>query len=212
MVFDVSEVLADARMLSQYDFFAKYFLGDDNWYIEKYLGHVGIEATDYITKYKKIVSEGLGIDQTEVYMSGSAKLGFSLSPPQKDKEEKLFKPFNDDEKIRKISDIDVAVVSDKLFSEYWMIYRQSYKKIYEGVYNPYVFREIYRGIINEGNVEKIEGCRKKWNLMVIPIKAKLRKELFFKHDITFRVYRNKEDFEDYTKNIYRELRKRSDGL
>ncbi len=209
MVFTVSEVLADARRLNQLGFFDKYFLSDDNWYIETYLGHAGTEAKDYISKYKTIVSDGLGIEQSEVYMSGSAKLGFSLSPPQPNKESKLFKPFNDDEKKRKVSDIDIAVVSEKLFLEYWMSFRHSYKPVYEGIYNPYIFREIYRGIINERNVLEIDGCRQKWNIVIDPIKANLRKELFFRHEINFRVYRKKEDFEEYTKKIYTELKKRS---
>lgn len=43
----------------------------------------------------------------DVYLVGSAKLGFSISPS------KRWRPFGDE------SDIDVAVVSDKLFEAYW---------------------------------------------------------------------------------------------
>lgn len=206
-MFSVSEVLDDAKRLTSLDFFDKYYLSEDNWYIETYLGHAGSEAKKYVSRYKIIVSEGLGIKESEVFMSGSAKLGFSLSPPQANKESKLFKPFNDDEMIRKISDIDIAVVSERIFLEYWKTYRCSYRKIYESTYNPHIFREIYRGIINERNVVEIDGCRQKWSILVDPIKAKLRKELFFKHEINFRVYRKKEDFEDYTRKIYFGLKK-----
>lgn len=49
----------------------------------------------------------LGIDPREITLTGSACVGFSLSPG------KLLKPFNE------ASDVDVAIVSDWHFSEAW---------------------------------------------------------------------------------------------
>lgn len=56
---------------------------------------------------KLACSKNFKINPNEVMMVGSAKLGFSISP------EKLWKPCGDD------SDIDVVLISETLFEEYW---------------------------------------------------------------------------------------------
>lgn len=53
------------------------------------------------------VSDHFGVHPSEVVVVGSAKLGFSIAPM------KPWRPFGD------TSDIDVAVVSDRLFEQYW---------------------------------------------------------------------------------------------
>lgn len=56
---------------------------------------------------KKIIADGFRIHPNEVTMVGSAKLGFSIAP------NKLWAPFNDE------SDIDMAIISEKIFTDYW---------------------------------------------------------------------------------------------
>ena len=64
--------------VNQIDFFDKYFWGDDNCYIEEYLGHRGAEVNDYIAKYKEIgkdydnpdVLDGTSWDVTIKYNDG----------------------------------------------------------------------------------------------------------------------------------------------
>ena len=55
----------------------------------------------YFTLKEKIATY-FGVSNTEVYMIGSAKLGFSISPT------KLWRKINDD------SDIDMVIISEKL--------------------------------------------------------------------------------------------------
>lgn len=53
------------------------------------------------------VAERFSLHPTEVLIVGSAKLGFSIAP------KKRYRPFNDS------SDVDVAIVSDRLFDDIW---------------------------------------------------------------------------------------------
>lgn len=61
----------------------------------------------YFTLKEKIATY-FGVSNTEIYMIGSAKLGFSISP------KKLWRKINDD------SDIDMVIISEKLFDEFWI--------------------------------------------------------------------------------------------
>lgn len=63
---------------------------------------------------KAEIADFFKIKQTQVYIVGSAKLGFSISP------NKRFKHFDEE------SDIDVAVIDSGLFLQYW---RKLYKEI-----------------------------------------------------------------------------------
>lgn len=63
-------------------------------------------------KLKQVVASHFEIEPEEVIMCGSAKLGFSLNQTQ-------LRKYLDDE-----SDIDVVIISDKVFDKYW-------KELYE---------------------------------------------------------------------------------
>jgi hypothetical protein len=56
---------------------------------------------------KSTVADYFGVHPSEVLVVGSAKLGFSIA------QKKRYQPFNDR------SDIDVAIVSEKLFDDVW---------------------------------------------------------------------------------------------
>lgn len=57
------------------------------------------------------IAEFFDVSQREIFIIGSSKLGFSISP------KKLWKEIDWNEK--EDSDIDVVVISDKKFDEYW---------------------------------------------------------------------------------------------
>lgn len=75
------------------------------------------ESTSYDYEYKirKLISQHLDVHLNEVIIVGSSKLGYSLSP------KKLYNEFDHKFKTTKLkkdkSDIDVAVISQQLFSE-----------------------------------------------------------------------------------------------
>jgi hypothetical protein len=123
-------------------------------------------------------------------MVGSGKIGYSLAP------KKRFKSFELDLESKDKSDIDSAVISNDLFKTFWDIFRRSYNVKYEYAY-AHISREIYRGYINERNLCEIGNCRKEWKRMATGANKLLRSKLYLKHDITYRIYRSWEDFEEY---------------
>ena len=145
------------------------------------------------------ISESMGISFNSIMIVGSGKIGYSLSPT-----DKLFLPFSVDGTTREnhtMSDIDVAIISSDLFDRYWKLFRKSYcvqtSLFYKSVYN-----EIYRGYINEKRILPIDGCRKDWISLASESKRLLVDKLFIKHEVTYRIYRSWEDFEEYNlKNI-----------
>ena len=72
------------------------------------LGDCYVLNADLHYTLRASVSNEFSIRPENVLMVGSGKLGFSIAP------DKRYRPFSD------TSDIDLALVSDKLFDEIWM--------------------------------------------------------------------------------------------
>lgn len=212
MIYTIEQIKYDLEVLSEKQFYTKYMIRSDNWYFENYLGKNPKDAVRLSDDYRLIVSESLGVSYNSVMMVGSGKIGYSLSPPNLEHPEisKTFLPFNDDEKIRKISDIDIAIISSDIFSHYWKKFRNSFKPQYKNLY-AHLYQEIYRGYINERNIQDVDGCRKEWNETAVQSKKKLHGELYFRHEVSYRIYRSWEDFEEYNiqniKKLQREVRR-----
>lgn len=208
MVHTLDEIKNDLNSLSEKQFYTKHIVRSDNWYLEVYLKKNPDEVIRLLDDYRLIISEIMGVSFNSVMMVGSGKLGYSLSPPDASdpKSSKLFLPFNDDEKVRKISDLDIAIISNEIFHEYWRIFRHSFKPEYMTTYS-HVYRELYRGYINERNIMEVEGCRREWKRKAMSSKKKIHEELYFRHDISYRIYRSWEDFEDYNVQNIRKLKR-----
>lgn len=182
MSFELEVIHDDIKELDSRQFYLKHVIRSDNWYFEKILNTPEAKIISAVDDFKSIVSENLHISFNSVMMVGSGKLGYSLSPNP----EKLFKPFNNDERVRKISDIDIAIISSNLFHKYWDLFRKSFKYRYNATY-PYIYNEIYRGYINERNLLEVDGCRKEWDATSLKSKKALHNELYFKHEISYRI-------------------------
>ena len=76
---------------------------------------------------------------------GISKVGCSLTP-KNERFDKLFRNFNEQ------SDIDIAIVSDRLFETFLGLFRRSYSELNKRQY-AFISREIYRGYINERNLK-----------------------------------------------------------
>ncbi|MCI9006163.1 MAG: hypothetical protein HFH39_13220 [Lachnospiraceae bacterium] len=207
MEYPLEVIKDDLSKMKPYEFYQKYIMRSYNWYFEHVLLGKDHNILEIADDFKFIISKGLGISFHNIAMVGSGKLGYSLSPAP----DKCLKRFNNDEKIRNISEIDVAVISDKLFHTYWDILRNSYRTAYSAYYD-YIPGEIYRGYINEKNLLEIGGCRKKWKQNAMKVKKELFNELYIKHEVTFRLYRSWEDFEQYNIQSIRKIKRRiADG-
>lgn len=200
MVYTLDEIKTDIIKLPSKDFYIKYILRSDNWYFETYIGKSKEEAVCITDDFKSIISQSLGISFNNIAVVGSSKLGCSLTPPVKNRESKLFRSFNEE------SDIDIAIVSDKLFETYWTLFRHSYSEVNKRIYS-YISRGIYRGYINEKYLDQVDGCRKEWNEKAAKSKKVLRNDLYIQPEITYRLYRSWEDFEEYHLQSINEIKR-----
>ncbi len=186
----LDELKNDLNTLTPREFYMKHIVKSYYWYFDNVLHIPKSDILSTIDEFKDIVSSSIGVSFNSVMMVGSGKIGYSLAP------KKRFKAFEIDTNAKNKSDIDVAIISNDLFLYFWDIYRKSYSVKYEATYK-HISREIYRGYINERNLREIDECRVKWNNLSAQSNKILRSKLYLKHEITYRIYRSWEDFEEY---------------
>ncbi|WP_199619868.1 hypothetical protein [Paenibacillus alkalitolerans] len=190
MIYSLDEIKTDLGVLDVKQFYMKYIVKSYYWYFSQILNIPERELLPTIDEFKDIVSTNIGVSFNNVMMVGSGKIGYSLAP------KKNFKSFERDTESKNKSDIDIAIISQDLFKYFWDLYRKSYSIKFERTYG-YISREIYRGYINERNLREIDRCRKEWSDLSTNSSKQLRSKLYLKHDITYRIYRSWEDFEEY---------------
>lgn len=98
------------------------------------------------------IAERFQLHPNEVLVVGSAKLGFSIVP------NKLYRPFCDE------SDIDVAIVSSKLFDEIWeTVFSYNHEGGYWSEYHEFI-RYFFRGWIRPDKLPRssVFQVRKDW--------------------------------------------------
>ena len=197
MSYSLEEIKRDIRDMDCRQFYLQHIVRSDNWYFEKILNYSPTDISKISDDFRMTISESMGISFNSIMIVGSGKIGYSLSP-----KEKMLAPFCVDEKGgRKVSDIDVAIISSDLFTEFWKLFRTSYSSKYSSTYQK-IYNEIYRGYINEKNIQEVDLCRQKWLPISAESKKMLADKLFIRHEITYRIYRSWEDFEEYNlKNI-----------
>ncbi len=201
MAYSVDTIKQDIKALSERDFYLKYIVRSDNWYFENVLGYSKDRLTDISDDFRMTISEELGISFNSIMIVGSSKIGYSLSP------HKLLLPFSADGAERTASDIDVAIISSEVFERFWKLFRENYSSKYSAFYrgtdrSSGIFCEVYRGYINEKSILNVSECRKPWMELCGESKKKLRDKLFIQNEVTYRIYRSWEDFEEYNlKNI-----------
>lgn len=181
------DVKNDLLSMSPSDFYLKHIVKSYNWYFDSYLNISPEKILDQMDYFKEIVSKNFEIGFHSAQIVGSAKLGYSLSPY------KCLKPFDEEE-----SDIDVALISEKLYSYYWDLLRK-YKafKAYNTSYYQQLTVSIFRGYIDEKFLSNIEDIRLDWQNRRDPTNKILQDKLSIIHPINYRIYRSWEDLEEY---------------
>ena len=202
MEFDIDRITQDMATLTEEEFVMKYIIKSPNWYFSTYLKNETIDAMDRIDTLNEIVSKGFGVSFHCATMVGSAKVGFSLSP------KKGFKPFTAEEgPDNHVSDIDIAIVSEKLFLWAWDSIRDAKKKeVLSTTSNTKIAREIFRGYINEKTMTLLSSTRKAWNQKAGPVTRDIQSKLRIIHPISYRIYRSWEDLEEYQIDCIRQLK------
>lgn len=181
----------DLLTLESKDFYMKHIVKSHNWYFTDYLNIPRDEILDKVDYFKEIVSTMLNVNFHNVQIVGSAKVGYSLSPS------KLFSPFHDELPGESSSDIDIAVISERLYKKYWDELRSAPKIRYYQTYYNHLTASIFRGYINEKDLQKVSKMSDEWEHLIQPINLELQDKLGFVHPITYRIYRSWEDLEDY---------------
>ena len=183
MDFSIDTIKSDVVTLSTKDFLIKYLLKSDNWYFSEYLGLDSYMSIKRMECLKEILNDKLGVAYHNVLMVGSGKIGYSLSPFKK------FKAFDED------SDIDIAIISIKMFNELWAKIRLASTEEYIS-YNS-ITSSIFRGFINEKHFSNIAFARQYWNNQILDLNRCIQEDVGIRHQINYRIYRSWEDLEDY---------------
>lgn len=183
MDFSIDTIKSDVVTLSTKDFLIKYLLRSDNWYFSKYLGLDASMSIKRMEGLKEILNNKLEVAYHNVLMVGSGKIGYSLSPSKK------FKAFDED------SDIDIAIISLKMFNEIWTKIRLA--STCEHISYSSIASSIFRGFINEKQFSNIAFARQYWNNQISDLNRCIQEDIGIQHQINYRIYRSWEDLEDY---------------
>ena len=187
---DLENLKRDLLALDPKEFYMKHIIKSYNWYFSEYLKVPTEELVDKMDFFKEIVSSGLCTHFHSIQIVGSAKTGYSLSP------RKVLRPFHDEVPGTRSSDIDIAIISQKLFENYWEKTRHVKSIQYKPCFSQ-LTQSIFRGYINEKELIEIQQISREWNELIDPINVTLQDKLGFIHPITYRVYRSWEDLEAY---------------
>jgi len=189
--------------MSPADFNDTYLFNDGNWYFEE--SPDGGQFGDY-HDFKKLVGKAFGIRPHGVVIVGSAKLGYSLSPPKK------FKVFDDK------SDIDVAIVSAPHFESIWEAVLHAH---YSGVpikkeetIDGLLMDDIFRRFITlREDFEFVSNHLRDAQVLLGEVQKKVAAPLAISNTLKFRIYRDVDSLHSYhewsTAKLVEELMKGS---
>lgn len=111
-------VETDIDIKDRIDEFKEFLINDTNSIqeiIERYLvfgtPYIYSGQEDMYYNLKQKISSFFNVNQRDIFMTGSSKLGFSISPT------KLWRPIDGNPK--KDSDIDIVIISNEIFDNYW---------------------------------------------------------------------------------------------
>lgn len=182
------------KSLSAYNdiisFADKILANDDIWFFKKYFNE---NASYKYNEFKYYMSQKFGINPQEITIIGSARFGFSMNP------QKNYKDFNEN------SDIDIVIVSKKLFEKLWDDLLVNFTENDNGLSYKYkdVCRNVFKRFIDtERYPEYLTTKNEKWFQQVAGYKKDLQIDYMFPEEIGYRIFRSWEDFKLYLiKNI-----------
>ncbi|EAP81674.1 hypothetical protein [Sulfitobacter sp. NAS-14.1] len=133
---DSGDLLRRLRATGPVEFVDNYLFDDFAWVCPTRSG-------DEYEDVRREFSQVFGNNHSDIAIVGSGKYGFSMSP------DKNFRPFQKDESLPNVSDIDLVVISRALFNETWQHLRIAH---YNGAVNTqkYFQTDIFRRFITVG--------------------------------------------------------------
>ena len=180
-----------------------------DYIIEKYVLHNSPfffkDNMDLYFVLKKKISDKFNVPITNIYLVGSGQFGFSLSPK---KNYSNFRVSEDEEKNIKASDLDFAIISSKLFNEFWdkvcdfrpsEIAHDKNQEVSFGQFRKYLFRGWIRPDKFPFNFEEKKDWFKFFNSL----------NSYVNRQVTCGIFRNEESFIKIYKRNIEELNKRT---
>lgn len=180
----------DLKTKTPYEFFICHIAKAHPWYFSDYLKCANDCIMERVDYFREMVSKNFNIGFHSVYIVGSAKTGFSLSP------RKILTKFRDGTSDEKASDIDIAIISDKLYKQIWDDIRKSNQTQYN-VYYDKLAKSIFNGFVYSNVFLQIDDLRNKYSDIIDKTNRILQDKLNFEQPISYRVYRSWEDLQDY---------------
>lgn len=161
-----------------------HMLGSSIWYFEK-----NFKASSYkkYDDFKKYISNRLGVHINNIAIMGSAKNGFSTSP------DKNFRLFNQK------SDIDIVIVSQQLFNEFWDEYLKEHNSligIKNGKYKN-VTSGIFKKFITLEGFDDSNDYYKNWQKKIGDFEKDLQLLFKINNDVHYRIYESWDAVESY---------------
>ncbi|GAB6107930.1 hypothetical protein [Fusibacter bizertensis] len=197
-MFEIPIIKQDIIELDEESLLKKYLLSTDVWYFSEYHKLGPSDLIFNLDKVYEIISKNLAISMKNILIIGSSKIGCSLAP------HKILRVFDSDK--TKESDIDIAIISDKYYLEFWNIARNSVSVKYTKYYSE-IAEGIFNGFISKNTVDDVPEIRKIWNDKIGLTRRELQEETCIQHPINFRIYRSWEDLENYHKKGFKKIKK-----
>jgi hypothetical protein len=192
--------LDDLKHKENRDIFLDYLQGNNVWYFTEFL-----KAEDPSVAYdnfKKFVSQSLDVNFNNISIVGSGKIGFSMAP---DKDFRDFCPDHIDPK--KISDIDLIIVSSSFFHKFWVAYLELFNEKVNFGY-PFVTSNIFRKFVSIKNPKPIHPLFKEWITKIDQFNKDYQTIFGIKHEINYRIYESWEAVELYHIKGIQELKEK----
>lgn len=147
------------------------------WLLEQRFGEQCFDKYDEI---KRFFGKNLKTDPNEIAIVGSSKTGFSLTP------DKNYRKF-DNEK----SDIDLVVVSRKLFDIFWEILLQDYHAEGKHVSNQHM-TNVFRKFVSfkPFNSKYLSRDIKVWNEELGGIQSEFFTHFSISNNVNYRIYQS----------------------
>ena len=192
--------IEDLKNKENRDIFLDYLQGNNVWYFADFL-KVDEPSVAY-DNFKKFVSQSLDVNFNNISIVGSGKIGFSMAP------EKGFKDFCPDHTDpKKISDIDLIIVSSRFFHKFWEAYLDLFNEKVNFGYS-YVSSTIFRKFVSIKNPKPIHPFFREWITKIDKFNKDYQIMFGIKHEINYRIYESWEAVELYHLKGIQELKEK----
>lgn len=171
--------------LATYDvesIYNRHLLAGDVWFLHNLYGDKWHEKYDELRLF---ISDKLSVHFNDISIAGSAKFGFSINP------KKDFKSFDYN------SDIDIIVVSQKLFYRFWNAYRRdSYAEIRTRDFNGVMF-SIFRKYLSADYLDKSNEDYVMWVKQTEGFEKDLQARFLIENAIHYRIFESWDSAKEY---------------